>query len=243
MPRKHLISEGINKKQQLQSKIWQKLAREIKAAVKVGGPNIEANPRLKAAIDKALQNNLSRESIEKNINGGNKDPNEMSTLEYECYGPEGLQIIVTALTDNANRTQSSLRGYLAKLHGEISKPNSVKIFFEKFGQIIIQKNISVESQNKDDIEEIILENNLDGYIDTVEYDDSLVVTTEPNNSFYIIKDKLQEKGYKIYEASIKLVPTSPLEKLTDDTQARLEKFIDSCDEDEDIQQVITNYEA
>ena len=69
MPRKHLIANQTNKKQQAQAKMWQKLAREIRASVKVGGPNPEANPRLKSAISKALQNNLSRESINKNING------------------------------------------------------------------------------------------------------------------------------------------------------------------------------
>jgi len=242
MPRKHLISEGINKKQQLQSKIWQKLAREIKAAVKVGGPNVDANPRLRAAIDKALQNNLSRESIEKNVNGSSKDPSELLSQEYECYGPEGIQIIVQTLTDNPNRTQSSLRGYLSKLHGEISKPNSVKIFFEKYGQIILTKNFSNEMQSKDDIEETILEKNLDGYVDTNEFDDHFEVLTEPNDSFYSIKDALMEKGYKVYEAAIKLISQNKLESISQETEERLQRFLESCDEDEDIQHVVTNYE-
>ena len=93
MPRKHLIASQTNKKQQSQAKLWQKLAREIRAAVKVGGPNPEANPRLKSAINKALQNNLSRDSINRNINGGNKDTEKLENLEYEAYGPNGLQII------------------------------------------------------------------------------------------------------------------------------------------------------
>ncbi|GHU48642.1 hypothetical protein FACS1894218_6140 [Bacilli bacterium] len=106
----------------------------------MGGANIDANPRLKAAVDKALQNNLSRESIERNINGSNKDPQELSTLEFECYGPNGLQLVIAALTDNTNRTASNLRGYLSKLHGEIAKPNSVKIFFDNVGYIVLYKN-------------------------------------------------------------------------------------------------------
>ena len=69
MPRKHLVASQTNKKQQNNAKIWQKLAKEIKVAAKIGGPNLEANPRLKAAVDRALQFNLSRESIAKNING------------------------------------------------------------------------------------------------------------------------------------------------------------------------------
>ncbi len=140
MPRKHLIASGINKKQQMQAKIWQKLAREIKAAVKVSGPNADANPRLKAAIDKAYLNNMTKEAISRNIQGSSKDASELVSLEYECYGPNGIQIIVNALSDNSNRTYSSLRGYLSKLHGEIAKPNSVKIFFEMQGVIIFEKH-------------------------------------------------------------------------------------------------------
>ncbi|MDR3249997.1 MAG: YebC/PmpR family DNA-binding transcriptional regulator [Mycoplasmataceae bacterium] len=239
MPRDHLIASTIAKKQQLQSKIWQKLAREIKTAVKVGGSNIDANPRLKAAIDKGLQNNLSRESIEKNINGSNKDPNEMTSLEYECYGPNGIQIIVTALTDNTNRTASNLRGYLSKLHGEIAKANSVKIFFDNLGVIVLYKNIG---QSKDNIEEIILNNNVNGYIDTNESNEIFTVNTESNDNFYKIKELLLNKGYSLIEAAIKLVAQNKVTKLDDENKARLERFIDACDQDEDIQTVVTNYE-
>ncbi|MDR1851011.1 MAG: YebC/PmpR family DNA-binding transcriptional regulator [Mycoplasmataceae bacterium] len=239
MPRKHLVASGINKKQQLQAKIWQKLAREIKAAVKVGGPNLDANPRLKAAVDKALQNNLSRDSIERNISGSNKDPQELISLEYECYGPNGVQIIVNALTDNTNRTASNLRGYLSKLHGEIAKPNSVKIFFDNLGVIILEK---LTGQSKSGVEELVLTNELDGYIDTNEYDDSLEVITEPNGSFYKIKEVLVNNGYKVYDAAIKLVAQNKITQLDDDTKERLTRFVDSCDEDDDIQTVVTNYE-
>ncbi|RCT49462.1 YebC/PmpR family DNA-binding transcriptional regulator, partial [Ureaplasma parvum] len=98
MPRKHLIASGINKKQQQQAKSWMKSAKEIKAAAKMGGPNPEANPRLKVAIERALNNNLSRDSIERNINGASKDADNLKELTYEGYGPNGLAIIVRALT-------------------------------------------------------------------------------------------------------------------------------------------------
>ena len=140
MPRKHLIASGINKKQQQQSKIWMKCAKEIKAAAKVGGPNPDANPRLKAAIQRALQNNLSRDSIQRNINGASKDLDVLKEIYYEGYGPKGIAIIVKALTDNEQRTISNVRGYFSKLHGEISKPNSVKILFNEYGVFLINKD-------------------------------------------------------------------------------------------------------
>jgi YebC/PmpR family DNA-binding regulatory protein len=194
---------------------------------------------LKAAVDKALQNNLSRDSIQRNIAGSNKDADQLIQLEYECYGPNGIQIIVTALSDNANRTNSNLRGYLAKLHGEIAKPNSVKIFFDNLGVIILEK---LPNQTKDNIEEIILEKNLNGYINTEEFDDSFEILTEPNNNFYEIKNVLSESGYKVFDAAIKLVAQNKITSLNEETKVKLDKFIDSCEEDEDIQSVITNYE-
>jgi transcriptional/translational regulatory protein YebC/TACO1 len=101
---------------------------------------MDANPRLKVAVDKALSNNLPRESIQKNISGSDKDPQDLKQIEFECYGPEGIQIIVGGLTDNINRSTSNLRGYLSKLHGEIAKQNSVKIFFDNLGDIILLKS-------------------------------------------------------------------------------------------------------
>jgi len=239
MPRKHLIASGINKKQQMQAKIWQKLAREIKAAVKVSGPNVDANPRLKAAMDKAYLNNMTKEAIQRNIQGSNKDASELVSLEYECYGPNGIQIIVNALSDNSNRTYSNLRGYLSKLHGEIAKPNSVKIFFDMQGVIIFEKH---PNQSKESIEEIVLENNVDGYVDCNEFEDSFEVITTPDNNFYTIKELLSNNGYKVFEAAIKLVAQNKITSLDEENKARLEKFIESCDEDEDIQSVVTNYE-
>jgi YebC/PmpR family DNA-binding regulatory protein len=194
---------------------------------------------LKAAIDKAYLNNMTKEAISRNIQGSSKDASELVSLEYECYGPNGIQIIVNALSDNSNRTYSSLRGYLSKLHGEIAKPNSVKIFFEMQGVIIFEKH---PNQSKESIEEIIIENNIEGYVDTNEFEDSFEVITTPDNNFYLIKDLLSNSGYKVFEAEIKLVSQNKIASLDEENKARLEKFIESCDEDEDIQSVVTNYE-
>jgi transcriptional/translational regulatory protein YebC/TACO1 len=164
----------------------------------------------------------------------------MKQFEYECYGPNGIQIIVTALAENENRVVSNLRGYLSKLHGEIAKANSVKIFFENFGIIVLQKINTF--QTKDDIEEIIINNNLEGYIETKEYEDSFEVFTEPNNSFYKIRDELIKNSFKVFESSIKLVSSSKVTNVDEDTKQRMQRFIESCENDDDIQSVITNYE-
>jgi UPF0082 protein UPA3_0303 len=105
----------------------------------MGGPNPEANSRLKVAIERALNNNLSRDSIERNINGASKDIDNLKELTYEGYGPNGLAIIVRALTDNEQRTISAIRGYFSKLQGQIAKPNSVSMLFNECGQLLINK--------------------------------------------------------------------------------------------------------
>lgn len=235
MPRKHLVATQTNKKQQMQAKIWQKLAKEIKAAVKVGGPKIDANPRLKAAVDKALQNNLSKESIERNINGNQKDNVVMNQLQFECYGPEGIQIIIGALTDNVNRTISSLNGYLSKLHGTIAKTNSVRIFFENLGDIIVIKNSNI---NVDKLMELTLDYKI---VDIIELDDCYEIKTIPTD-FYNVKDLLIKNNIQIFEAEIKLIANETIKKISDDSKQRLERFVDSCENDDDMQWIVTNYD-
>lgn len=233
MPRKHLIASQTNKKQQQQAKMWQKLSREIKAAVKVGGPNQDANPRLKAAVEKALQNNLSRESIARNIAGNQKDASELFTLEYECYGPNGLQIIVSALTDNQNRTSSNLKGFLSKLHAEIAKPNSVRRFFEKYGVIIVFKSLQYDS---DKLLEMIIDYQI---VDIIDQLDAYEILVDPKD-FYLAKNALEKNSVKIFDAEIKLVALEKIELTNEDEIQRLEKFIENCENDDDIQWVITN---
>ena len=233
MPRKHLIANITNKKQQTQAKIWLKLAREIKAAVKIGGKNIDANPRLKAAIEKALQNNLSRESIQRNINGADKDPENLMSLTYECYGPKGSQFIIIALTDNINRTTSNLRGYLGKIGGKISKSNSVKINFSNYGYIVLAKN---STTTEDSILECLINATK---LDIKEFDNNFVVLV--NEEFYYdAKSVLLANSFTILESEIKLVS---LDKVSIDDKKLLEQighFINLCENDDDIQSIFHN---
>ncbi len=235
MPRKHLVASQTNSKQQQNAKLWQKLAREIKAAVKVGGPNPEANPRLKAAIEKALSKNLSRDSIDRNINGSQKDQSELVNLEYECYGPNGIQIIVDALTDNPNRVASNLRGYLSKFDAEIAKPNSVKNFFDKYGVITVVKN---DKTSVDALMETTMEYKV---VDIVEYEDAFQVLTDPED-FYKVKDVIKSSGFEVFEADIKMVSQSKIDSLPEKVKEKYDRFIAACEDDDDIQSVVTNYE-
>lgn len=232
MPRKHLIASSINKKQQQQSKVALKCVREIKAAVKVGGPNPEANPRLKAAISRALENNLTRETIQRNISNC-KDSEVLKELMYEGYGPRGLAIIIKALTDNEQRTVSNIRGYFSKLKGELSKPNSVKMLFNEYGQFIIAKNDQIS-------EDKILELTLNYNIVDLQHDESAFELLVMPEDFYNVKNLLTENSnLKILSSEIKLIPQTFVD-VTEAEDALLQRFIDTCEDDDDIQWVVTN---
>ncbi len=231
MPRKHLIASGINKKQQQQAKLWMKCAKEIKAAAKIGGPNPEANPRLKAAIVRALQNNLSRDSIQKNISGASKDASTLKELFYEGYGPNGMGIIIKALTDNEQRTISAVRGYFSKLHGNIAKPNSVMMLFDELSEFVIDK----AEYNEDQILEATMENEI---IDLVDDEDCYILTAKPSQ-FVPVNDALEKAGIKCLSAEVRYIPQSTVQ-IADDQKPLYERFIAQCDDDDDIQWVVTN---
>lgn len=232
MPRKHLIASSINKKQQQQSKVALKCVREIKAAVKVGGPNPEANPRLKAAISRALENNLTRETIQRNISNC-KDSEVLKELMYEGYRPRGLAIIIKALTDNEQRTVSNIRGYFSKLKGELSKPNSVKMLFNEYGQFIIAKNDQIS-------EDKILELTLNYNVVDLQHDESAFELLVMPEDFYNVKNLLTENSnLKILSSEIKLIPQTFVD-VTEAEDALLQRFIDTCEDDDDIQWVVTN---
>ncbi|MCF1348963.1 YebC/PmpR family DNA-binding transcriptional regulator [Ureaplasma urealyticum] len=233
MPRKHLIASGINKKQQQQAKIWMKCAKEIKAATKMGGPNPEANPRLKVAIERALNNNLSRDSIERNINGASKDADNLKELTYEGYGPNGLAIIVRALTDNEQRTISAVRGYFSKLQGQIAKPNSVSMLFNEYGQLLIDK----KTKTLDEWFELLVDQDI---VDINENDEIIEILVQPKD-FSATKLILENNNANIQSAEIKLIPTDFI-SLDDHARERLVRFVNACENDDDISWVITNYE-
>lgn len=203
-----------------------KCAKEIKAAAKFGGPNPEANPRLKAAIIRAMQNNLSRDSIEKNINGANKDASLLKELYYEGYGPNGIAILIKALTDNEQRTISAIRGYFSKLNGQLAKPNSVKMIFSELGEFIIDKS----KYNEEAILNAIINYEIENLI---EEEDSFVVYCKPS-LFYKLKESFELKNIIPFSLEIKYIPSDYI-TLDEEHKDRYERFINACENDDDIQ--------
>lgn len=127
-------------------KIFQKLSREIYVAVKLGGANVENNPRLKLMLEKARRINMPKDNINRAINKAS-NKNETTNYEavtYEGYGPSNIAIIIHCLTDNKNRTASNIRSYFNKLGGHLAVTNSVQYLFQTTGVIQFSSLLSVE---------------------------------------------------------------------------------------------------
>ena len=214
-------------------KIFTKLIREIVVAAKEGGGEPENNPRLRAAIDKALSNNMTRDTVNRAINrgaGGEGDDN-METVIYEGYGPGGTAIMVECMTDNRNRTVSGVRHAFSKSGGNLGTDGSVNYLFDKKGVISYAPGL-----DEDEVMEVALESGADD-IET-SGDGSIDIYTAPSD-FGLVKDALDAAGFEAENAEVSLIPSTKAE-LDADTAPKLLRLIDALEDLDDVQEVYHN---
>ena len=220
-------------------KIFTKIGREIAVAVKEGGGADPANnSRLRDVIAKAKVNNMPNDNIERSIKkaAGDMDANNYERVVYEGYGPNGTAIIVEALTDNTNRTASNVRSAFTKGNGNIGTPGCVSFMFDKKGQILIDRE-----EFEMDADELMMLALDAGAEDFAEEEDSFEIITDPD-SFSEVREKLEEAGIPMMEASVTMIPQTYVE-LTDETDIKnIQKTLDLLDDDDDVQEVYHNWE-
>lgn len=220
-------------------KIFTKIGREIAVAVKEGGGADPANnSRLRDVIAKAKVNNMPNDNIELSIKkaAGDMDANNYERVVYEGYGPNGTAIIVEALTDNKNRTASNVRSAFTKGNGNIGTPGCVSFMFDKKGQILIDRE-----EFEMDADELMMLALDAGAEDFAEEEDSFEIITDPD-SFSEVREKLEEAGIPMMEASVTMIPQTYVE-LTDETDIKnIQKTLDLLDDDDDVQEVYNNWE-
>lgn len=214
-------------------KIFTKLIREIVVAAKEGGGEPENNPRLRAAIDKALSNNMTRDTVNRAIarGAGGEGDEGMETVIYEGYGPGGTAVMVECLTDNRNRTVSGVRHAFSKAGGNLGTDGSVSYLFDKKGVISYAPGL-----DEDDVMEVALENGADD-IETAD-DGAIDVFTAPSD-FGVVKDALDAAGFEADNAEVSLVPSTKAE-LDADTAPKLLRLIDALEDLDDVQEVYHN---
>ncbi|MEM9100733.1 MAG: YebC/PmpR family DNA-binding transcriptional regulator [Pseudomonadota bacterium] len=215
-------------------KLFTKLIREIVVAAKMGGGDADANPRLRAAIDKGLSANMTRDTIDRAVKrgAGGDDEANVDELVYEGYGPGGTAVMVEAMTDNRNRTVAEVRHAFSKAGGNLGTEGSVAYLFTKQGQI------SFLDTDEDKVMEVALDG---GAEDVVANDDgSLDVITTPE-SFGHVKDALDSAGLKAENAEVTMVASTSAELDLDGAQ-KLLRLVDMLEELDDVQNVYTNAE-
>jgi YebC/PmpR family DNA-binding regulatory protein len=218
-------------------KIFTKLGREIAIAVKQGGPNPDANSRLKDVIAKCKAANMPNDSIMRSIKkaAGEGDGANYEEITYEGYGPGGVAVIVEAATDNRNRTAGDIRHYFDKFGGNLGQTGSVSFMFSRKGIMVIEK---ADNISEDDLMMEALEA---GAEDMSTEDEFYEITTEPGD-FTAVREALESKGYSFVEAEISMIP-STMTKLADPKQIeQMRKLLDNLEDMDDVQNVYHNWE-
>lgn len=214
-------------------KLYTKLIREITVAAR-GGAEANDNPRLRNAVDKALDANMSRDIIDRAIKrgAGGLEGADVEEVRYEGYGPNGIAIIVDCMTNNRNRTVSEVRHLFSKHGGNLGTDGSVAYLFKKQGQISFAPGAKEEQ-----IMEIALEAGADDVL--VNEDQSIDVFTLPE-SFYAVKKIIFDKGLHPEQAEITLVPMTSVSVDDKETAQGVIELLEGLEELEDVQAVYSN---
>jgi len=211
--------------------LFTKLGKSITIAAKIGGSDPDMNFKLRLAIDQAKSANMPKENIERAIKKGAgelDDGKKIESINYEGFGPDGIALIIETLTDNRNRSSSSLKHILSKYGGGLGGPNSVSWMFSQKGIIRI----------KDIDENLELELIDAGATDIKREDNGISVYTQPSD-LQKIKNLLEKKGTNIEYAEVEQIANDPKE-VSADTQQKLEKVFEELDNDEDVNNYYTN---
>lgn len=216
-------------------KLFTKLARAISVAAREGGGDPEGNPSLALAIDKAKQNSMPKDNIQRAIDRGTGEGTDADAIErilYEGYGPGGAAILVDALSDNRNRTGSEVRHLFDRHNGNLGEPNSVAWMFEKRGIILVDAG----KHSEDDL--IIA---IDaGAEDVVADEDELRVITEPA-TLTSVREALEAEGIEIASSEVTMEPSNTVE--IDESDARtLLRLMEALDDHDDVDAVHANFD-
>ncbi len=219
-------------------KIFTIIGREIAVAVKEGGPDPANNFKLAQVIAKAKANNMPNETIERGIKkaAGADGAGNYEQVSYEGYGPNGIAIIVDALTDNKNRTAADVRSAFTKGGGSIGTPGCVSFMFDKKGQIIIDKEEC--ELNGDDLMMMALDA---GAEDFSEEEDSFEIITTPED-FQAVYDALAAEKLSFASAEVTMIPQNYVELTDENAIKQLNRTLDLLDENDDVQAVYHNWD-
>ena len=214
-------------------RIWTRLIREIMVSARAGGGDLDANPRLRLAVEKAKAANMPADNIKRNIDKatGNLEGVNYEEIRYEGYGIGGAAIIVDTMTDNKLRTVAEVRHAFSKHGGNLGTEGSVAFQFKHCGQLVF-----APGSNEDHIMEIALENGAD---DVITDDDGAIEVITPPAEFEAVKNALEAAGLKPEVAEVTMRAENTIELAGDDA-AKMQKILDVLEDLDDVQEVYHN---
>ncbi len=214
-------------------KLFTKLIREITVAARMGGGDPDSNPRLRAAIDKGLGANMTKDTIERAIKRGSgaADGENYEEVRYEGYGPNGVAIMVDCLTDNRNRTVSEVRHAFTKAGGNLGTDGSVAYLFSKVGTLTFPAG-----SDEDQVMEAALEAGAD---DVVTNDDQTIDVQTTPESFLDVKQAMIAAGLEPEMAEVTMSPATSVDLGLEDAE-KVMRLVDTLEDLDDVQNVYTN---
>ena len=226
------IKQRKGRQDKIRGKAFTRLGKEIMIAAKIGGGNVDFNPRLRLAIDKAKAANMAKDTIERAVKKGTGELEGVEYIEirYEGYGPGGVAFLVDVVTDNKNRSASTVRMNFSRNEGNLGETGSVAFMFDRKGIL--------EFDKKKVNEEKLMETALAEDIGDREH--FSVIITDPND-FENVKKALDEKGLNSENAEITMYPQNEIEITDIETAAKILKLYDDLEDNEDVQEIYANF--
>lgn len=217
------------------SKLWGKLLRAVEVAARDGGGNVDANPTLASAVAKAKESSVPNDNIDRAIKRGTGEleGEAYEEVSYEGYGPGGVAILVTCLTNNRNRAAQDVRSAFTGLGGKLSEPGAVAWMFEPRGVVIVDGG----SASEDDVFLVAA----DAGADDVRSSGDLIEVVAPPTAFKAVQEAIAGAGIAIESSELTQVPKSTVELEGSDARKVL-NLVDALEELDDVQDVYANFD-
>lgn len=219
-------------------KVFTRHANLITIAAREGGGDVDMNPTLRLSIENAKKDNVPNANIDRAIKRGSgegKDAVEIHEVRYEGYGPSGTAIIIDCLTDNKNRTYTSIRTIFGKKGGNLGESGSVTWMFDRLGVILFE----AEKVNVDELELAAI----DAGAEDIKNEDGMIeIYTQPKDLTNVVT-KLKEAGFEPEKAEVSLIPNNTVKIEDGNSATKVFDFIDAIEEDEDVVNVSSNFDV
>ncbi len=216
------------------SKEFSRVIKEITVAVKEGGADPEANPRLRTAIANAKGVNMPKDNVQRAINkAGDKDAANFQEVTFEAYAPHGIAVFIECTTDNNQRTVSNVRSYFNKFNCSLGKNGSLSFIFDRKGVFTIAQG----DQDRDELEMELI----DAGAEDIEFEDGYFTVYTSLEDFGNMQKKLEELKIEAEKTELQRIPNNT-EAIDVESALKVLKLIDLLEEDEDVQNVYHNLE-